>query len=159
MNQSSNTNNNNFFRDYLTILSSPEMLYFGTNMLLQHPELCNTGLNMMNQYPDITMDWIHTQSNLIQTANRSTNLAREKEVLAKQNQELHEENTKLKMDLSNANKKITDLENKNNATNPANFKISSIHHSILAKLNKLKNESDQSQEQKPVLATNNVNQI
>ena len=159
MSQDGNTNNSNFLNDCFNVASNQEMIRFGIYMLFYHPELCQVGLNMLNQYPDMTMDWIHTQSNLIQTANQSTNLAQEKEVLAKQNEELKEQNAKLKTELSNANKKITDLENKNNATNPANFKISSIHHSILAKLDKLKNESDQSQEQKPVLENSTVNQI
>ena len=167
MNQNSNTNNSNFLNDYLTILSSPDMLRFGISMLLQHPELCNTGLNMMNQYPGMTMDWIHTQSNLIQTANQSTNLAQEKEVLTKQNEELKEKNAKLKTELSNANKQIADLENKIDEmkkntikTHTANFAISSMQHSILTKLNELKNkDKDQSQEPKPVLENSAVNQI
>ena len=166
MSQDGNTNNSNFLNDCFNVASNQEMIRFGIYMLFYHPELCQVGLNMLNQYPDMTMDWIHTQSNLIQTANQSTNLAQEKEVLAKQNEELKEQNAKLKTELSNANKKITDLENKINKMekntikmNTANLKTSSIHHSILAKLNKLKNESDQSQEQKPVLENSTVNQI
>ena len=166
MSQNGNTNSN-FFRDYLTVAFNPDMLRLTLNALYQNPQILPLGLNMMQQCPELTAHYIQTQAHMIRGANQSTNLAQEKEVLTKQNEELKEKNAKLKTDLSNANKKIADLENKIDEmkkntikTHTANFAISSMQHSILTKLNELKNkDKDQSQEPKPALENSAVNQI
>ena len=187
MNQNSNTNNSNFLNDCLTVAFDPDTLNLALSALHQNPNIVSLGLNMMQQHPELTANYVQRQANMIRGTNQSANLAQEKEILAKQNQELHEENTKLKMDLkdvrlectglndqnkklktelSNANKKITDLENKINKMekntikmNTANLKTSSMKRSLSAKLYALKNEFGQSQEQKPVLENSTVNQI
>ena len=77
---------------------------------------------------------------------------------------LEKENKKLKIELEESQKKIVNLECKNNKmdivkANVIGMKRSYSSQSILAKVSKLKNEFNQEQGQKPALENGNMKQI